>query len=56
MQYELSPIPPSMFDKNGDMRQASNKSALKNELQVNISDRMNESADVQLDAISLAFI
>ena len=39
LKYELALFPPSMFKKEGDMRTPTNKSALKNELKVEMSSR-----------------
>ncbi|KAI0219559.1 hypothetical protein LSAT2_028913 [Lamellibrachia satsuma] len=44
--HELSPIPTSMFDENGNMRDAKMKSNLKNVLKVEVSRRLAEQ-DVQ---------
>ena len=46
MGHELSPIPTSMFDENGNMRDAKIKSNLKNALKVKVSRRPAEQ-DVQ---------
>ena len=43
-QYELSPIPTSLFDDNGDMRPATAKSALKKKLQLEVPSRTLEKA------------
>ena len=40
--HELSPIPTSMFDENGNMRDAKTKSNLKNALNVEVSRRLAE--------------
>ena len=46
MGHELSPIPTSMFDENGNMGDAKTKSNLKNALKVEVSRRLAEQ-DVQ---------
>ena len=46
MGHELSSIPTSMFDENGNMRDAKTKSNLKNALNVEVSRRLAEQ-DVQ---------
>ncbi len=40
LSHELSPYPASMFDEHGHMREAKNKSQLKNSLQVESSSRL----------------
>ena len=42
MGHELSLIPTSMFDENGNMRDAKMKSNLKNALKVEVSIRLAE--------------
>ena len=39
LKFELAPVPPSMFEENGDLRITKTKSVLKRKLQVEISDR-----------------
>ncbi len=39
MAYELSPVPTSMFDNNGNMRIAKSKADLKNVLKVEVTGR-----------------
>ena len=48
LQYELSPVAPSMFEDNGDIRICKSKATLKNRLQVEVSSRFVEPADVIL--------
>ena len=48
LRYELSPVPPSMFDDNGDMRITKTKSTLKKKLQVEISARLVPPTDVAI--------
>ena len=58
MGHELSPIPTSMFDENGNMRDAKTKSNLKNALKVEVSRRLAEQ-DVQatfLDGCAVLWI
>ena len=40
LKYELSPRPNSLFKENGNMRLAKSKSTLKNNLQVEMSARL----------------
>ena len=40
LKYQLSPIPPSMFKDNREMRIATNKFELKKKLQVEVSSRL----------------
>ena len=40
MGHEQSPIPTSMFDENGNMRDAKTKSNIKNALKVEVSRRL----------------
>ena len=42
MGHELSPNPTSMFDENGNMRDAKTKSNLKNALKLEVSRRLAE--------------
>ena len=44
LKHEISPIPPSMFKDNGEMRIATNKSELK-KLQVEVSPRLVDKVD-----------
>ena len=46
LKFELSPIPLSLFDKNGEMRDSKSKSALKKALHVETSCRIQPEADV----------
>ena len=47
ISHELAPVPASMFTENG-MRIAKNKSALKNTLQAEVSDRKRGQADANI--------
>jgi len=40
LKFELAPVPPSMFEDNGDMRITKSKAVLKQKLQVEVSDTM----------------
>ena len=58
MGHELSPIPTSMFDKNGNMRDSKAKSNLKNALKMEVS-RLLAEQDVQatfLDGCALLWV
>ncbi|MES9884531.1 MAG: hypothetical protein ABW185_27110 [Sedimenticola sp.] len=46
LQYELAPVPASIFDDNGDMRITNTKSTLKRKLQVDVTERAFEQPDV----------
>ncbi|KAG7163787.1 hypothetical protein Hamer_G019897 [Homarus americanus] len=46
LQYELSPVPPSLFEDNGDMRTAKSKATLKKRLGVELSSRFVEQVEV----------
>ena len=46
LEYELSPVPPALFDDNGDMQSAAQKSVLKKKIQVEVSLRSLPPADV----------
>ena len=46
LKYELSPVPLSLFDSNGEMRHSTSKAKLKNRLQLETSQRLQSRADV----------
>ena len=46
LKYELSPVPLSLFDSNGEMRHSTSKAKLKNRLQIETSQRLQSKADV----------
>ena len=48
LEYELAPVPTSMFDEKGEMRIAKTKSILKNNLQVEISTRLDPQPEVTI--------
>ena len=49
LKHELSPVPPSLFLETGDMRPTNNKAVLKNELQVDVSNRYLETEAIIID-------
>ena len=58
MGHELSPIPTSMVDENGNMKDAKTKSNLKNALKMEVSRRLAEQ-DVQtmfLDGVAVLWV
>ena len=48
LQYELAPVPTSMFDDDGLMRTPKSKSTLKRKLQVEMSSRLATNPDVTI--------
>ena len=57
LEYELCPVPASLFDENGDMRIAKSKSTLKNKLQVQHSGRQVQRPDkVLIDGCALLWV
>ena len=54
LDYELAPVPTSMFTDEGEMRIAKSKSTLKTNLQVEVSESVSQSHDaVFLDGSAL---
>ena len=53
MSYKLSPYPPAMFERNGQMKQATSKSSLKNVLKVEVPIRRAEFQAVFLDGCAV---
>ncbi|XP_078661436.1 uncharacterized protein LOC144905583 [Branchiostoma floridae x Branchiostoma belcheri] len=57
LAHELSPVPTSMFDDEGNMRIATTKSTLKKKLQVTVSQRLVEKPEVEiLDGCALLWV
>ena len=57
LAHELSPVPTSMFDDEGKMRIATTKSTLKKKLQVTLSQRLVEKAEVEiLDGCAILWV
>ena len=53
MSYELSSYPLTMFERNGQMKQATSKSSLKNVLKVEVPTRLAEFPAVFLDGCAV---
>ena len=58
LSYELAPVPTSMFDPTGEMRAATSKSSLKQQLQVEVSARttVSETSVVVIDGSALLWV
>lgn len=57
LSYELSAVPPSMFDENGEMRITTTKSTMKRKLQVEHSSRLASSPQVTvIDGCALLWV
>ena len=57
LEYELAPVPTSMFDEKGEMRIAKTKSTLKKNLQVEISTRLGPQPEVTiLDGCAILWV
>ena len=58
MAHELSPYPTSMFDADGQMREAKPKANLKNAIKVNVSSRYadNDVDSSFLDACAVLWV
>lgn len=55
--HELAPVPTSMFDDTGDMRIAKSKSTLNTILQVEVSDKVADGANVSvLDGSAIIWV
>ncbi len=56
MSHELSPQPTSMFDKKGNMRQATTKANLKNSLSIEVSGRNLKYDTALLDGCAVMWV
>ena len=56
LKYELSPVPPSLFQDNGDMRITKSKSVLKQKLQVEHSSRLSDPHSVIIDGCAALWV
>ena len=57
LQYELAPVPPSMFEDNGDMRITKSKSTLKKKLQVETTHHTSFTPDsIILDGCAVLWV
>ena len=55
-RYELSPVPTSMLDDNGDMKITKSKSVLKQKLQVSYSTRSSQPQVVIIDGSAMQWV
>ena len=57
LKYELVPVPLSMFEDNADMRNTKSKSISKQQLQVEVSDRICQVPDaIIIDGCAMLWV